>query len=100
MEGDHEAQMKDCFNQLLNLFPEPVVFVHYNYTESKLLQELFGRFEDIAPNHSYCVRLPQVGCDLQVIKSSRSKSSQVGVFGDLNNSSQVKSSQEQVEIVT
>ena len=46
------------------------------------------------------LRLPQVGCDLQVIKSSRSKSSQVGVFGDLNNSSQVKSSQEQVEIVT
>jgi hypothetical protein len=32
---------------------EPVVIVHYNYTKNKLLQELFGRFEDLAPNHSY-----------------------------------------------
>jgi hypothetical protein len=31
---------------------EPVVFDNYN--ENKLLQELFGRFEDLAPNHSYC----------------------------------------------
>ena len=27
MDGNHEAQMEDCFNQLLGLFPEPVVFV-------------------------------------------------------------------------
>ena len=54
MEGDHEAQMKDCFMKLLKMFPQPVVFVHYNYTENKLLQELFSRFEDQAPNHSYC----------------------------------------------
>ena len=54
MDGDHAAQMEDCFNQLLKLFPEPVVFVHYNYTENNLLQELFGRFEDLAPSHSYC----------------------------------------------
>jgi hypothetical protein len=54
MELNHEAQMKDRFNQLLKMFPEPVVFVHYNYTENKLLQELFGRYEDLAPIHSYC----------------------------------------------
>jgi hypothetical protein len=42
MDGDHEAQMQVCFHQLHELFPEPVVFVHYNYTERKLLQELFG----------------------------------------------------------
>ena len=38
--------------KLLKMFPQPVV--HYNYTENKLLQELFSRFEDQAPNHSYC----------------------------------------------
>ena len=54
MDGDHEAQMHACFHKLLTLFPEPVVFVHYNYTEKKLLQELFGRFEELAPSHSYC----------------------------------------------
>ena len=35
MRGNHAAQMEYCFNQLLELFPEPVVFVHYNWTESK-----------------------------------------------------------------
>ena len=30
MDGDHEAQMEECFNQLLEVFPELVVFVHYN----------------------------------------------------------------------
>jgi hypothetical protein len=54
MDGNHLDQMQDCFKQLLELFPEPVVFVHYNYTENKLLQELFGRFEGLAPSHSYC----------------------------------------------
>jgi hypothetical protein len=54
MNGDHEAQVEDCFMKLLKMFPQPVVFVHYNYTENKLLQEMFSRFEDQAPNHSYC----------------------------------------------
>ena len=53
MGGDHAAQMEDCFNQLPNLFPEPVVFVHY-WTEQKLLQELSGRYKESAPRHSYC----------------------------------------------
>jgi hypothetical protein len=54
MDGNHEFQMKTCFEKLLVMFPEPVVFVHYNYTENKLLQELFGRFEELSPVHSYC----------------------------------------------
>ena len=58
MNGDHEAQMEVCFHQLHELFPEPVVFVHYNHTERNLLQELFGRFKDRAPRHSYCDLLP------------------------------------------
>lgn len=58
MELNHDAQMQDLFTQLLELFPDPVVFVYYNYTENKLLQELFSRFDVLAPSHSYCDLLP------------------------------------------
>ena len=59
MDGDHKVQMEVCFNRLQEMFPEPVVFIHYNYTELKLLTELFSRFE-FAPSHSYCDLLPLV----------------------------------------
>jgi hypothetical protein len=36
MNSNHEIQMKVCFERLLAKFPEPVVFVHYNYCKNYL----------------------------------------------------------------
>jgi hypothetical protein len=58
MDFDDVFRMESFFNELMNAFPEPVVFVHYNYTENKLLKDFFKKFHDVAPLHSYCDLLP------------------------------------------
>lgn len=40
----HDNVMEDCYKELLKLFSELVVFVHYNYTENKL---------ELSPKYSY-----------------------------------------------
>ena len=39
-----------CWGCFLNL----LYLSHYNWIESKFLQELFGRFEELLPKHTYC----------------------------------------------
>ena len=54
MDFDDDFRMESLFKKLIDVFPEPVVFMHYNYTENKLLQDFFEKFNDVAPLHSYC----------------------------------------------
>ena len=58
IDFDDDFRMESLFKELMNAFPEPVVFVHYNYTENKLFKDLFEKFHDVAPLHSYSDLLP------------------------------------------
>ena len=51
MDVNHKDQMQDFFNQLLNVFPKPVV-LFITITPKTIFKELFGRLEEAAPNHS------------------------------------------------
>ena len=58
MDLNDVTRLESLFKELMDAFPEPVVFVHYNFTENKLLQDFFIRFNDTAPLHSYLDLLP------------------------------------------
>ena len=53
MDMHDDLRLESLFKELMDAFPEPVVFVHYNFTENKLLQDFLTRFNGTAPRHSY-----------------------------------------------